>query len=220
MSSEKIELVAEKRELVGKKVSQVRAAGRIPATMYERGKQSLNVSVEEIVFEKVWHKAGTSHPIELKVDSKSHLAMIKSVDINPAKNKIIHISFHAVNKNDPVEAEIPVKIEGDIPAERVGNFIVRANDHVLVKALPDNLPEFIGVDAGLLNEPGDHITVADIVPIKDVQILSEPEVILAVVEAPRTQEQQDALEAVSVEAAEVPSDNGSDTSATTDKKAE
>jgi large subunit ribosomal protein L25 len=205
--SDIIELVAEKREITGKKVRSIRRDGFIPGTVYEKGKDSVNVRVAYVPLSKAYATAGLGQPVSLIVEKKKYLTMIKDVHIDPAKNTIMHVAFHAVNANDPVEAEIPVHIEGDVPAEQMGNFIVRQNDHVLVKALPANLPEFIGVDAGLLKEPGDSITVADIKPIPDVQIISEPELTLATVEEPRVQEVPEDADAVK-DASDVPSDNG------------
>jgi large subunit ribosomal protein L25 len=204
--SDVIELAAEKREITGKKVQAIRRAGLVPGTVYEKGKESVNVSVEYVPMSKAYSAAGLGQPISLHVDKKTYLTMIKDVHIDPAKNTIMHVAFHAVNANDPVEAEVPVHIEGEVPAEKQGNFIVRQNDHVIVKALPANLPEFLSVDASLLVNPGDHITVADIKPVENVEIISLPELTLAVVEEPRVQEEPEAEEAV--EATDVPSDNG------------
>jgi large subunit ribosomal protein L25 len=209
--SDNIELVAEKREVTGKKVRSLRKEGFVPATVYENGKESINVQVQYVPMSKAYAAAGLGQPVYLAVDNKKYLTMIKDVHVDPAKNTLMHVAFHAVNANDPVEAEIPVHIEGDVPAEQQGNFIVRQNDHVLVKALPANLPEFISVDASLLDQPGDSITVADIKPIPNVEILSEPELTLATVEEPRVQEEPEEAEAV--DAADVPSDNGGESTA-------
>jgi large subunit ribosomal protein L25 len=205
--SESIELVAEKRVVTGKKVRSLRVEGFVPATVYENGKESINVQVQYVPMSKAYAAAGLGQPVYLSVDSKKYLTMIKDVHIDPAKNTIMHVAFHAVNANDPVEAEVPVHIEGDVPAEQQGNFIVRQNDVVEVRALPANLPEYISVDASLLDQPGDSITVADIKPIANVEILSEPELTLATVEEPRVQEEPEEVEVV--DAADVPSDNGS-----------
>lgn len=213
--SESIALVAEKRQVTGKKVRTLRNEGFVPATVYEKGKDSINVHVPYVPLMKAYASAGQGQPVELTVEKKKYLTMIKDVHIDPAKNTIMHVAFHAVNANDPVEAEIPVHIEGDVPAEQMGNFIVRQNDHVLVKALPANLPEFISVDAGLLKEPGDSITVADIKPIKDVELISEPELTLATVEEPRAVEEPEPEEVV--DAADVPSAHGSDEDSTGDE---
>src|SRR5690606_32803750 len=101
-----------------------------------------------------------------------------------------------VNANDPVEAEIPVHIEGDVPAEQRGNFIVRQNDHVMVRALPSKLPEYLAVSAEKLENPGDSLTVADLIVPSDVEMLSEPELTLATVEEPRKVEEPEPEEVV------------------------
>ena len=213
--SESIELVAEKREVTGKKVRSIRRDGLVPATIYENGKESINVQVQYVPMSKAYSAAGLGQPVYLTVGSNKYLTMIKDVHIDPTKNTIMHVAFHAVNANDPVEAEVPVHIEGEVPAEKLGNFIVRPNDHVEVRALPANLPEFMVVDAALLVNPGDHITVADIKPVANVEIISEPELTLATVEEPRVQEEPEDTEVV--DAADVPSDNGGENADETTK---
>jgi large subunit ribosomal protein L25 len=218
--SDVIVLNAEKREVTGKKVSTIRAQGLVPATVYQKGKESFNVSVEYQPLVKAYSAAGHGQPIELTVDGKKYLTMVKDVHMDPMKNTLMHIAFHAVDKNRKVEAEIPVHIEGDVPAEAAGNFIVRQNDHVLVKAIPSELPEFFAVDAAKLVEPGDTLTVADIDASKfpEVEILSELDLQLAVVEEPRVVEEEPQEEAV--DAADVPAANGSEapTDAASDSK--
>jgi large subunit ribosomal protein L25 len=208
--SDSIDLVAEKREITGKKVRSIRNEGYVPATVYEKGKDSINVRVPYVPMSKAYASAGLGQPVNLTVDSKKYLTMIKDVHIDPAKNTIMHVAFHAVNANDPVEAEVPIHIEGDVPAEQQGNFIVRPNDTIEVKALPANLPEFMVVDAAKLAEPGDSVTVADVKPVANVEILSEPELTLATVEEPRAVEEPEETE--EVDAADVPSDNGGESS--------
>lgn len=207
--SDSIELIAEKREITGKKVRSLRNEGFIPATVYEKGKESINIRVPYVPLTKAYASAGQGQPVALTVGKEKYLTMIKDVHMDPAKNTIMHVAFHAVNKNDPVEAEIPVQIEGEVPAEKTGNFIVRQNDHVLVKALPANLPEVLVVSAEGLVQPGDSLTVADLKIPVNVEILSEPELTLATVEEPRKVEEEPAAEAV-VDAADVPSAHGGD----------
>lgn len=206
--SDSIVLIAEKREVTGKQVKLIRAEGFVPATVYQKGKDSVNVRIQYQPLVKAYAAAGQGQPVDLQIDGKKYLTMIKDIHMDPVKNTIMHVAFHAVDKNQPVEAEIPVHIEGDVPAEATGNFVVRQNDHVLVKAIPSELPEFFAIDAAKLAEPGDTITVADIVAPPHVEILSEPELQLAIVEEPRVQEEEPEEEVV--DAADVPAANGGD----------
>jgi large subunit ribosomal protein L25 len=205
--SESIVLVAQKREVAGKKVQALRRDGLIPATVYEKGKESFNVQVEYNPLVKVYSAVGMGQPIMLEIGTKKYLTMVKDIHRDPAKNTIMHVAFHAVNANEPVEAEVSVHIEGEVPAEKLGNFIVRPNDTVTVSALPTDLPEYISVSADKLEQPGDHLTVADLVVPKELTILSEPDTVLATVEEPRKVEEEPAPEAA-VDAADVPSAHG------------
>lgn len=207
--SDSIELIAEKRQITGKKVRSIRENGYIPAVVYEKGKESINVRVPYIPLTKAYAAAGYGQPVELVVDKKKYLTMIKDVHMDPAKNTIMHVAFHAVDANQPVEAEIPVHIEGDAPAQQQGNFIVRPNDHVTVKALPADLPEVLNVSAESLETPGDHLTAADLTIPANVELISELETILATVEEPRAVEEEPE-ETEELDAADVPSAHGSD----------
>lgn len=209
MSSDIIALKLTERKELGKQVKALRRSGVVPANIYERGKESQTVSANFIEATKVYHAAGKHHPVELTVDGKKHLAMIKDVDIDPVKNVVRHINFHAVNKNDTVEAEIPVKIDGEIPAERSSYMVLQTLDTVEVEALPANLPNELLVDGALLVEIGDKVSVSDIKLPKDVVLKTDPETTIAVVDEPKDQIAAAAADEEEGEsAAEVPSENG------------
>ncbi|MBA2279215.1 50S ribosomal protein L25 [Candidatus Saccharibacteria bacterium] len=211
MSSDTITLNLTERKELGKAVKALRREGFVPANIYERGKESIAVSASYIEINKVYSAAGKHHPVELLVDGKKHLAMIKDVDMDPVKNVLRHISFHAVNRNETVEAEIPVKIEGEIPAERASLMVLHTLDTVVVEALPANLPDELTIDGSKLVEVGDKVSVADIVVPQNVVIMTDSDQTVAVVEEPKDQIAA-AAEGVEeeVEAAEVPSEQGTE----------
>jgi len=214
MSSDTITLKLTERTEMGKAVKALRRNGMVPANVYERGHESVAVSAPFTELTKVYHQAGKHHPVELTLGSKKYLAMIKDVDIDPTKGWLRHIGFHAINKNETVTAEIPIHIEGEIPAERISLLVLRPMDTVEVEALPANLPDALTIDGAKLAEIGDKLSVADIVAPEGVKILTDPEQTLAVVEEPKDQmaeiaaEEAEAAEAAE-SAADVPAENGS-----------
>lgn len=212
MSSDTITLKLSEREVKGKAVKSLRRQGLVPANIYERGKESMAVSAPFIEITKVYNQAGKHHPVELVLEGKKHLAMIKDVDLDPVKNTVRHIAFHAVKRNEKVDAEVPVRLEGEeIPAEKMGYMILTPNDIVEVEALPANLPDELVADLTVLAEIGDKITVADLKVPEGVTITSEPELVLAIVEETKDQiAEADAEAAESAEASEVESDHGTD----------
>ena len=91
--------------------------------------------------------------------------MIKDVDVDPTRSRIRHVSFHAVNQNEPVVAEVPIHLvgEGESEAERAGLIVLQALDKIEIKALPLDLPEALEVSILNLKEAGEQITLGDIV---------------------------------------------------------
>lgn len=187
MSSDTITLKVTERTELGKAVKALRRQGYVPANMYERGKESIAISAVSGEISKVFGQAGKHHPVELVVDGKKHLVMIKDVDIDPVKNTLRHVGFHAVKKGEKVTAEVPVKIDGEIPAQKLSLLILQNLDTVEVEALPASLPDELFVPGSMLAEEGDKVTVADIIVPEGVTIMSDPETMVADVQIPKDQ---------------------------------
>ncbi len=203
--SDAIELKLKEREALGKGLNKLRAEGQVPAVVHDHGKPSVHVMGEAKDLIKVYSEAGKGHPVELTVGSKKYLAMIKDAHIDPRKRQLQHIVFQAVNRNEKVEAEVPIEILGDIPAEKLGLLVLHQLDNVQVEALPANLPDVVTVDGSKLAELHDKVTVADLVIPEGVTILTEPEhAVATVIETPaQVSEEDEAAEAAAAaEAAE------------------
>lgn len=169
---DKITLKIEAREVHGKKLGQIRKEGLVPGVVYGAGIDAISVQAIESDVLKVVKKAGQHTPVQL-VGKKRRIAMIKNVDRDPVKNTIRHISFHAVRADEPVEAEVPIRLvgEGESVAERNGLVILQAIEKLEVKALPLELPEALEVSIVDLAEAGDRIVVGDIKIPEGVEIV-------------------------------------------------
>ncbi len=160
---DKITLKVDQRDVHGKKVAKLRQQGFTPGVVYGPGIDPMNVQVPEGELKKVVMAAGKHTPVHL-TGSKRRIAMIKDVDIDPVKNAIQHVSFHAVNVNDPVVAEVPVRLvgEGESEAEKAGLVILQSLDSVEVRALPMDLPEALEASVLGLKEAGQRLTLGDV----------------------------------------------------------
>ena len=197
-----IELDLKDREVIGKTVKKLRREGLVPAVIHDHGKDSIIVMGQYMEVLKAYQQAGKHHPLELKVGGKSYTALIKVAEFDPKKNSLKHVVFNAVKADQKVEAEVPIHIIGDIPAEKAGLMLLTQLDHVEVEALPKNLPDEITVDGSKLVEIGDRVTVADLVIPSGVTILTETERPIATVEETKAQisaEEEAADEAAAAE---------------------
>ena len=189
MPKDSITLDLEARTVTGKAVKHLRREGQIPAVIHDHGKPSLHVQANGVAMLKVWRAAGKHHPVELKAGDQSFVALIKDASFDPRKHQLTHVVFNAVDKNQKVDAEIPVHpryAEGNesSPAERNSLIVLAQLETVQVKAIPTKLPDFFEYDAEKLVEIGDSVTVADLVVPEGVEIVTEPEHSIATVYEP------------------------------------
>ncbi len=189
MTSQDISLDLQKREIVRKRLADLRQNGQVPAVVHNHGGDSILVTGDAVAVTKVFSQAGKHHPVNLTVDGKKHLALIKDIDREPAKNRIRHVVFQAIRQNEAVEAEIPVvfKEDTEIPAERKSLMVLKQLDTVQVKALPRDLPDQLVVDPSNLEDVGDSISVADLIIPTGVTLLTETDHQIAIVEMPKDQ---------------------------------
>ncbi len=168
MSDTKLALV--KREVSGKKVKSLREQGFIPSVVFGDGEPVLTQSVCNET-EKAVREAGYHSPIDLTIDGKAQMVLVKNVDMDPIKRSIRNIEFQAINANEVVEATTPIKIVNfeTSNASKAHLVLSVVLEEIDVKAKPADLPEAIEVDAGKLATTEDGLTIADIVLPKGVE---------------------------------------------------
>ena len=170
---DKISLNLDERSVHGKKVARLRRDNLVPGVVYGQGFEPISVQAVQQVIDKVYRAAGKHHPVHITIGSKKKIAMIKDVDVDPLKNVVRHVAFHAVKQNEKIEAEVPVRLmgEGESVAEKAGLIILQTLEKLEVKAFPMDLPDALEVSIVELAEPGDRVTVADIKLPENVEIV-------------------------------------------------
>jgi large subunit ribosomal protein L25 len=187
LSDQDITVNLEKREVVGKGLGQLRRDGKVPAVIHNHGQDSVVVAGEFIAMSKLFQEAGKSHPVTLKVNGDEYYAIIKEADFDPKKNRLQHVVFSTINRNEKVTAEVPIVFAGEeaTPAERKGLIVMRTIDHVEIEALPKNLVDQLEVDGSSLEEVGDKLHISDIKKPEGVEILAEADQTIVTIDQPR-----------------------------------
>lgn len=208
-------LTLKKRTETGKKLKNVRAEGMIPSVVYGEGEPILTVS-EYVASEKVLSEAGYHSPIDLDIDGKKQLAIVKDVQLDPVSRKIVNVEFHAVSADAAVEATTPIVIVNFEASEasKIYHFaLTQAMEEIDVKAKPADLPKELTVDATALKELDDKITLADIklpagVEFADKEMSGEQVVASLYDPAAEAAAREAEAEKPDMDAADVPSENG------------
>jgi large subunit ribosomal protein L25 len=185
-----LELKAEKREDVGKKLEALRKKGIIPAVVYGSGHKPVSVQVDYEEFRKLFEKAGESTLIKLKIDNEVKNVLIYDASKDPMTGNFIHIDFHQVRMDKTIKAEVALVFEGEAPAVKVlEGVLVKSMNHIEVEALPKDLPHEIKIDISVLDVFDKHIRIKDLILPPGVKTDLEPEETIVSVMPPRTEEE-------------------------------
>lgn len=188
---EQIELRAEPRNVSGRQVKHLRAAGWVPGILYGSQIQALPIQVQSKPLQRVLAKAGGNTLIKLYVGNQEPvLALAREVQRHTLKHHIMHVDFQQVVMTEKISTEVPLRLIGEAPAvKELGGILVHGLDRVEVQCLPADLPAALEVDLSVLKHYHDAISIADIQPPAGVTILTAPEAVVAHIEAPRVVEE-------------------------------
>jgi large subunit ribosomal protein L25 len=189
---EKIELVAEKRTVTGKKNKQLRATGKVPAVVYGHAVDSEQLELDSKTIERVYRAAGGNKIVALKIDGgKARNVLIHDVQHGSARGEIMHVDFYVVRMDELLKAEVPVHFIGESNAVfQDEGTLVKGLEMVQVECLPGDLPDMLEADISVLDDFDKTITLADLVVPKGVTIVEEDlTTLIAKVEPPRSDEE-------------------------------
>jgi large subunit ribosomal protein L25 len=200
MSTARATLAAEHRDVTGKKVAQIRHAGRLPAVVYGHGEASANVSVDTHEFEQLRRHTGPNALVDLSIDGdKARPVLVSSVQVHPVNRRPLHIDLFLVRMTEELTVDVPLVAVGNaLAVTQHGGTLLHPIESVRIRALPDHLPQSIEYSVEALVDFDTTIHVRDLAIPSDVTLMTDGDDIIAKVQAPRVEEEP----VVAAEAAE------------------
>lgn len=205
--SNKLILMAEPRDVHGKKVKVLRRNGLIPGVVYGPVVEgTVSVSVNGREFNKFFMAHGHSTIFTLKWDGGSQPVLIREVQRDPVRQDILHIDFFAPNMKVVLRQAVAVVVSH--APEVTGGVFQHAINEIEVEALPSDLPSEIVVDASSLENIGDTITVGQLPAIDKVTFVTDADTVIASIVAeaveaePVAEGEEEVVEVVEETAAE------------------
>ena len=185
MSSEHVQLKATPRTAFGTThTRRLRAAGLVPGVLYKSGEDSIPFALPERELNRAIHGGhGKTAVFEIAVEGHPTVpALLKDWDLNPVRGSLIHVDFQQVDLRQEVEASVPLVLDGIAAGVREGGVLGQPVHEVLVRALPDAIPDGIQIDVSAL-EAGGVLHLSDVTPPPGVEIVGDPELVVASVTA-------------------------------------
>ena len=200
-----ITIKGSERESVGKKSSKaLRNAGMVPCVVYG-GDEPLHFSAEELSFKDLVYTPN-AHTVVIELENGNKVkAVMQDIQFHPVTDRILHVDFYQLFDDKPVTMKIPVRLLGNSPGVRNGGRLLFRKRKLVIRALPDNLPDFFNVDISKL-KIGDLISVEGL-KSDDFTILHPDSTVVVQVKTARTaitveEEDEEGLEEGAEEGAE------------------
>ncbi|MCK6540722.1 MAG: 50S ribosomal protein L25 [Anaerolineales bacterium] len=186
---EKVILKAVKRDVTGKQVKAMRREGKLPAVIYGRHTEPINIALDAHSASLALAKLSSSSIVTIDVDGTEYPTLVREKQRDFIKNRLLHVDFLAVSLTEKLRADVSLRFTGLSTAVKDFNAILVHNlEQFRVECLPADLPEYIEVDISPLARPGDGIRVKD-VPVPDkIRVLDDPETMVAVATASKIEE--------------------------------
>lgn len=175
-------LTVETRTVQGKKLAQLREAGKIPAVIYGANKEAIMLAVDKVTFEKMFKQTGESSIITLQGLTTPQEVLVHDVAFDARRGGIVHIDFYAVEAGKEITVEVPLEFIGEAPAVKRGGTLTKVLHEVTVTCTPQNLPQHITVNVQTLTDFEQQILISDLQVAQGVSFEHEADEVVALVQ--------------------------------------
>jgi large subunit ribosomal protein L25 len=193
-------LEALRRDQFGKNnAGRLRREGKIPAVLYggtSTTAESVSVDPKELM-RILRSQGGANTLIALKLDGVGDTrVLLKTYQIHPVSHKLLHADFFRVAMDQLVRVTVPVHLVGDAKGVKAQGAVVDfVHRELVVECLPADIPGGINVDITELMMH-DGIRVREIETGGKWKALSEPDLLIVHLIAPKTEAEPATADAV------------------------
>jgi len=210
-------LEARSRDTFGKNAARrTRAAGWIPAVVYgghSQGERPVGhpISVDPKALHRILHSgSGVNTLIGLTVDDAGEptRVLVREYQIDPVTHALLHADFYRVAMDKLLTVTVPIVLRGEAQGVKLqGGVVDFVSRDIEVECLPADIPDEIVVDISELMI-GEALRVRDLPASDRWKALSEPELMLVHVVAPRAEAEptEEEAAAAAVAATETPAE--------------
>ncbi|WP_104170822.1 MULTISPECIES: 50S ribosomal protein L25/general stress protein Ctc [unclassified Cryobacterium] len=187
-------IVADLRVKFGKGAARkLRVLGKIPAVMYGHGTTPVHVALPAHQIGLLLRRANAV--LELDIDGKSHLTLVKDVQKDPFLQIIEHLDLIVIRKGEKVQVEVSVHLNGESAPGTIADLDTKTLLlEVEATSIPQNLP--VSVE-GL--EDGDQIRAKDVVLPTGATLISDEDAVVVFVHLPAEEEEEEEEQAEAAE---------------------
>ncbi|MDQ1560271.1 MAG: large subunit ribosomal protein [Pyrinomonadaceae bacterium] len=175
---------AERREGRGKNdARRVRAAGRVPLTIYGGEGDSVSASASLAELAAILRtESGHNTIFTLDIDGEGgHDVMFLDRQIDPVRGRLVHADLRRLVRGQKIEVAVPLHLTGEpVGVTEGGGVLEQMLREIQIRVSPRDIPDAIDLDVSNLGVH-DVLHVSDLQVADNVEILNEPDTVLATV---------------------------------------
>jgi large subunit ribosomal protein L25 len=185
------------REPAGSRATRrLRRTGEVPGVVYGGGEGPVAFQVGERTLRHALQDAGAV--LQLEVDGgSSGPVVVKDLVRHPVTGITMHLDLLRVRMDQKIQSTTFLELTGgdEAPGAREGGVLEHVVRELNIEALPGNLPDSITHDVSEM-QIGDTVTLGQLSAPSGVELLDDPETVVATLTPPRLQaEEEDEIEA-------------------------
>ena len=199
-----VTLDAVSRDRFGRnEAGRLRREGRIPAVVYGEAKDAQPVLVDPKELMRILRsESGANTLISLKIDGKGAArVLVKEYQLHPVDQDLLHADFYRVAMDKVLRVTVPVHLTGEAKGIKAqGGILDFVHRDVVLECLPGDIPEHITVDVTELMLH-DGVRVRDLPTGGKWKPISEPDMLIVHVIAPKAEPEPEATDVAAAAAA-------------------
>lgn len=145
-----VTLTAEVRDRAGKGAARsIRRTGRVPAVIYGNKETPLMITLEPKELDRELVKAGFfTHLYDVKVDGTPHRVLPRDVQLDPVKDRPLHVDFLRVSADSTIRVNVPVQFinHAQSPGLKRGGVLNVVRHEVELLCRADSIPDHLTID--------------------------------------------------------------------------
>jgi large subunit ribosomal protein L25 len=192
-------LEAVRRDQFGKNNSgRLRRAGKLPAVVYGGPSgQAESVAVDPKQLLRILHSdSGANTIITFKIDGAADTrVLVKDYQLHPVMQELLHVDFYRIAMDQMLTITVPVHLVGEAKNVKAqGGTVDFVHRELVLQCLPADIPEHITIDISDMNLH-DGVRVRDLDTGGKWTAVSEPEMLIVHMVAPRAAAEEPAAAA-------------------------
>lgn len=181
-------LKVKKRERTGSAATRrLRREGHVPAVLYGHGEETQHLAISEAQVNAV----ARNHVKTVTLSGAiKDTALVSEMQWDPLGLEVLHLDLIRVNLKEMVEVTVPIHVHGDPIGVREGGVFIENVHDVEIRCPAGSIPDNVGLNVNELHI-GESLIARDLELPEGIELLLPEETVVAHVEEPRVEPEED-----------------------------